>query len=87
MIRKRIRNALKVEKVNNKDRQTYVGTMLFFMLFLLTLLVVVITSSGVAFPEIITMDFLNPILTELLMIFIIAQLMIIILILHKMSSN
>lgn len=85
--KKTVKKFLEIQKSDKKERKTYVETMIFFMIFMLTLLVVIITGTGVSSPSFISLEALTPILTDLLMLFIIAELLIVIMLLHRMAQN
>ncbi len=82
-----IKKIIQIDQVNKKERKTYVETMIFFMMFLLTLFVVIVAAMGFAFPSMMSVDIFNSVLSNLLMIFVIAELMIIILIIHRIEQK
>ena len=78
--------AIKFDKVNKKEKQTYVESMIIFILFLLTLTTMVVAGIGFVMPK-LTPESFGTMLTNILLIFLIAEIAVIILTLHRLFQK
>lgn len=78
---------IKVDKVGKKEKQTYVESLVIFILFLLTLTSLVLSGIGFIMPNGVSMDVFGPMLTNILLTFMIAELVIVILLLNRISQK
>lgn len=78
--------AIKISKINKKEKQTYVESMIIFILFLLTLTTMVVAGIGFVMPKLSPESF-GAMLTNILLIFLIAEVAVIILSLHRMMQK
>ncbi len=77
---------IKLDKVNKKEKKTYVESMIIFILFLLTLTTMVVAGIGFVIPR-LTMESFSTMLTNILLIFLIAEVSVVILSLNRMMQK
>jgi hypothetical protein len=78
---------MKVDKIGKKEKQTYIESLIIFILFLLTLTSLVLSGIGFVMPKTVSMDVYGPMLTNILLTFMIAELVIVILLLNRIYQK
>ena len=79
--------SIKIDKMDKKEKQTYIESLVIFILFLLTLTSLVLSGMGFIMPAGVSMDVFGPMLTNILMTFMIAELVIVILLLNRIYQK
>lgn len=78
---------MRIEKVSKQEKKTYIESLVIFILFLLTLTSLVLSGIGFIMPNSVSMDVFGPMLTNILLTFMIAELVIVILLLNRINQK
>ena len=77
----------KFDKVSKGERKVYNETIILVILVLLTIISLLISMSGFAIPGNVSAAFLTSLLTNLLLVFLIAETVVVILILNRIYQK